>query len=640
MYLNMRLWQYYPVEMPVNKDGDGPIEVREADEIHYEVWDRSENVYSSHKQLSDAINSAIDLNLMNDPNFLLPSIKYSLDMIEGAFGLSTSPIITRDDEGAMSIENIKASYVISPVNVQKTILALAKYATVANAIQNTQLASLEVEVAALRLERDQYYKSLQQEIAEGKKLAEQLAKAEAVVAGYNGNLSDVAATESDISIDFGELEAELAIDLNHEDRASALSFDTRFPTIDYGNGCMMVMGNLDKSIKPYEPENKHLGINLEDLIAICQEWHGLTPDQVLGAATSLYEKNLITYPRTESRHLTSDMLVYGNLRNRLSAISLIPGTLGLIKKLDLSNISSVWVHDGADHHAIIPTDRITENELLNLSVYEKDVFYTVYTAFLGLFKPENRDKGFVAMADQVRDTINENEKLKQQLNSRNDEIKALVEERDNAARNCGTLAAEIQTLQSENAELNTIRDQYETSLKQADQATAGVGDSPFDVDLNDMESHLTASLQDELLTGAQLALSPRFTKARCQYLMALLSDINGSQAAAAYEVIRDTVGAVTSKYVDFCEMDFQNDFDEKLANRDNVLAGIETIAFALKEVVDNLNELDDSKSVWPSADDVKSDIGEFTFNRLGEYNLHGLPTHLRGHWAAIKSRIE
>lgn len=638
MYLNMRLWQYYPIEMPVNKDGDGPVEVREADNILYEVWDAYQNSHSTHRNLADAINAAIDLNLMKDPNFLLPSIKYSLDMIEGAFGLSTSPIITRDDEEAMSIENIKASYVISPVNVQKTILALTKYATVANAIQNTQLASLEVEVAALRLERDQYYKSLQQEIAEGKKLTEQLAKAEAAVAGYNGNLSDVAGTESDISIDFGDLEAELAFDLNYEDRASALSFDTRFPTIDYGNG--LVMGNLDKPIKPYEPENKHLGINFNDLISITQEWQGLTAEQVVEAAMSLYEKNLITYPRTESRHLTSDMLVYGNLRNRLSAISLIPGTLGLIKKLDLSNISNVWVHDGADHHAIIPTDRITENELLNLSVYEKDVLYTVYTAFLGLFKPENRDKGFVAMAEQVRDTTNENEKLNQQLNSRNDEIKTLVEQRDNAAKNCGTLAAEVQDLQSENAKLSTIRDQYEASLKQADQAAAVVGDSPFDVDLNDMESHLTASLQDELLTGAQLALSPRFTKARCQYLMALLSDINGSQAAAAYEVIRDTVGAVTSKYVDFCEMDFQNDFDEKLANRDNVLAGIETIAFALKEVVDNLNELHDSKSVWPSADDVKSDIGEFTFNRLGEYNLHGLPTHLRGHWAAIKSRIE
>jgi DNA topoisomerase-3 len=71
---------------------------------------------------------------------------------------------------------------------------------------------------------------------------------------------------------------------------------------------------------------------------------GYTADQTLKIVQSLYEKKIATYPRTDSRYLTSDMLAM---------------TAALVRTFSLNvscNISQV-IDDGkvTDHHAIIPT---------------------------------------------------------------------------------------------------------------------------------------------------------------------------------------------------------------------------------------------------------------------------------------------
>lgn len=618
MYLNMRLWQYYPIEMLLNKDGDGPCKVEEAHGLVYEVWDRNSNSHSTHNNLADAINAAIDLNLMNDPDFLRPTIQYPLELIEGAFGVTTSPVVTREDEKAMSIDNIAAAYAASSDSVKKTLLALTKYATVAKSVLDADTARVEVELANACLERDHYSKTLTDEINLGNKLGNALDTAKKEIEALNSRLDAVTKERDDL-----KMSKDLEADLSKE----------------FGE-CAEVAGKLVEPALAEPREDQHLGLNFNDLAKIAGEHHGLTRKQVVEAAFSLYQKGIITYPRTESRHLTSEMLTYANLRDRLSAIYLIPGTRGHVDRLNLSCLSNVWVHDDKDHHAIVPAATIKEAELAKLSTAELDVLYVVQTSFLDLFKPENAGKGFVGMGDKVRETTRENEHLKRKLENTNNEIARLTKERDNAGKNCEKLHDANINLDNANRELKAEIKQLRESRDPVSDIVNNAGNNSLVLDLGDMESHFTASLQDERLTGAQLALSPRLTKARCQHLMSLLNDINRTQAAAAYGIVRETAGAVMTTYAQFCEMDYQNDFDQKLANRDNALAGIETIVFALKEVVDNVEVLIENEKVFPSAEDVKSDIGEFTSNRLGEYNLHGLPAHLREHWAAIEGRME
>ena len=64
--LDVRLWPYYPIEMPLTEDNFGPATVgKDADKISYEVWDRdtfqSQAVYDN---LPDAINEAMRLSIL------------------------------------------------------------------------------------------------------------------------------------------------------------------------------------------------------------------------------------------------------------------------------------------------------------------------------------------------------------------------------------------------------------------------------------------------------------------------------------------------------------------------------------------------------------------------------------------------
>lgn len=97
---------------------------------------------------------------------------------------------------------------------------------------------------------------------------------------------------------------------------------------------------------------------------------GYTAQQTLDYAQSLYEKKLITYPRTDSRYLTTDMAQ--SIESILqSALSLLPEnmTKGYLADLNqLMDDSKV-----SDHHAIIPTHALKENNLESLPKGEQEL---------------------------------------------------------------------------------------------------------------------------------------------------------------------------------------------------------------------------------------------------------------------------
>lgn len=63
--LNCRTWFFYPIYMPLDKNGNGP-ETRpgRVRKETWEVWDFSCKTYGSYECLPDAINLALELNKM------------------------------------------------------------------------------------------------------------------------------------------------------------------------------------------------------------------------------------------------------------------------------------------------------------------------------------------------------------------------------------------------------------------------------------------------------------------------------------------------------------------------------------------------------------------------------------------------
>ena len=116
---------------------------------------------------------------------------------------------------------------------------------------------------------------------------------------------------------------------------------------------------------------------LYDLTSLQREANrlfGYTAKQTLDYAQALYEKKLLTYPRTDSRYLTGDMAetasVVLHLAARVSPFDACPVFFPDV---------SLLVNDGkvSDHHAIIPTLELEKADLSTLPVGERNLLLLV-----------------------------------------------------------------------------------------------------------------------------------------------------------------------------------------------------------------------------------------------------------------------
>ncbi|MDQ3723388.1 MAG: DNA topoisomerase 3, partial [Actinomycetota bacterium] len=132
---------------------------------------------------------------------------------------------------------------------------------------------------------------------------------------------------------------------------------------------------------------------LYDLTSLQREANsrfGFTARRTLGAAQRCYEEHkVLTYPRTSSRYLTSDMIaelkaiaghVGGASRDYQSAAAYVQG-------LDMLPLGRVVADDKVgDHHAIIPTN--STHNLDKLSDDDRRIYDLVARRFLAVFHPE------------------------------------------------------------------------------------------------------------------------------------------------------------------------------------------------------------------------------------------------------------
>ena len=101
---------------------------------------------------------------------------------------------------------------------------------------------------------------------------------------------------------------------------------------------------------------------------------GYTAKQTLDYAQSLYEKKLLTYPRTDSRYLTSDMAETASCVIHLAAK--VPPFDGCSSFFPLVELM-VSDKDVSDHHAIIPTMEIEKADIKVLPVGERNLLLLV-----------------------------------------------------------------------------------------------------------------------------------------------------------------------------------------------------------------------------------------------------------------------
>ena len=101
---------------------------------------------------------------------------------------------------------------------------------------------------------------------------------------------------------------------------------------------------------------------------------GYTAQQTLDYLQNLYEKKLCTYPRTDSRYLTSDMA-----EGLPVLVNLVANAMPFRKGIAISCDAAAVINDKkvTDHHAIIPTRNIREMNLSALPVGEKAVLELV-----------------------------------------------------------------------------------------------------------------------------------------------------------------------------------------------------------------------------------------------------------------------
>lgn len=101
---------------------------------------------------------------------------------------------------------------------------------------------------------------------------------------------------------------------------------------------------------------------------------GYTAKQTLDYAQSLYEKKLLTYPRTDSRYLTADMAETASCVIHLAAK--VPPFDGCSNFFPLVGLM-VSDKDVSDHHAVIPTMEIEKADMGALPVGERNLLLLV-----------------------------------------------------------------------------------------------------------------------------------------------------------------------------------------------------------------------------------------------------------------------
>ena len=173
--------------------------------------------------------------------------------------------------------------------------------------------------------------------------------------------------------------------------------------------------------KTKQKENPPLLFNLAEIQNECTKRFKIKPNETLDIIQNLYEKKLVTYPRTDARVLSTAVAkeIKKNL-NGLAKGCKNEEIQGYIKKMIEENYSTnlvktKYVDDSkiTDHYAIIPTGQGFEN-FEKLPELQKNIYLVIVKRFLAIFYP-------AAEYNKIQITINVYKPEEEQLENKKEE---------------------------------------------------------------------------------------------------------------------------------------------------------------------------------------------------------------------------
>lgn len=149
-------------------------------------------------------------------------------------------------------------------------------------------------------------------------------------------------------------------------------------------GATFTITDVKRTKKTIQPP---LLYDLTELQRDANRLHGFSPKETLSLMQSLYERHkALTYPRTDSRYLTEDIVP--TLGERLAALH-VSSLAPFVSKIRKNNyaISPSCVNNAkvTDHHAIIPTEAYVDTTAF--SADEAKIYLLVVKRFLTCFFP-------------------------------------------------------------------------------------------------------------------------------------------------------------------------------------------------------------------------------------------------------------
>ena len=149
--------------------------------------------------------------------------------------------------------------------------------------------------------------------------------------------------------------------------------------------------SVEKIERKKENKNAPLLFNLAELQNVCSKLFKISPDETLRIAQELYEKKLITYPRTDARVLSKAAAkeIYKNisgLRNYVEVAEIAEEVLNMETYQNISATRYVNDKQITDHYAMIPTGQGIA-ALSSLSIVAQCVYEVIVRRFLCIFYP-------------------------------------------------------------------------------------------------------------------------------------------------------------------------------------------------------------------------------------------------------------
>ncbi len=148
---------------------------------------------------------------------------------------------------------------------------------------------------------------------------------------------------------------------------------------------------ITKIEKKKEKKNAPLLYNLAEIQNDCSRFFKISPDQTLNIIQELYEKKLVTYPRTDARVLSTAISkeIDKNIRGLLNVPGVREFAQNILDQKLYENIAKTkYVNDKqiTDHYAIIPTGQGFKN-LQGCSRLVINVYELIVRRFLAIFYP-------------------------------------------------------------------------------------------------------------------------------------------------------------------------------------------------------------------------------------------------------------